>query len=473
MRLLSTASFLVLLTTAPLIGEVHAQSGTEQLPSASTPSSAGISHTLSLSDAIHAAVERNYGTRTAANEVRRSDIETRRANDALLPAASASASYGYNYSLVPLSDRTLNIRDSLTGPTREIIEPAGSHSLRYSVGASFNIYRGGADAARIRAANSSLDAARNTASWSRQQIAYDVTAAYVNALRTNELVRASTQTLAESRAQLDRVKGLFDVGTVPVGQVYQQEAVVGQNELSLIQNQNAFENAKADVLFLLNVPPNEYQTYTLSVEGLDTSVSNATVQAEDLSAARIDQVINSRPDISAARAQIAAQQEQIAITRAALYPSLDATASIGGGGSNADLTRVHTTNDLNFGLNLSVPIFDRNQNRLLIEEQEIDIESQRIRLEQDVQQIRSDVAKASNNLASSREALDASARGLKSAEESLRLATERLRVGAGTQIDVIVAQAQVETARTNRVNAKFNYVLAQRQLQYTLGQWSY
>jgi outer membrane protein len=128
---------------------------------------------------------------------------------------------------------------------------------------------------------------------------------------------------------------------------------------------------------------------------------------------------------------------------------------------------------LNGGLVLRVPIFDRLQNRIEIQQQEIDIESNRIRLQQEEQEIRADIAKSMNNLRSAERALDASARALRSAEESLRLAEERLRVGAGIQVDVVVAQAQVETARTNRVNAIYNYVLAQKQIEYTLGQTTY
>ena len=103
----------------------------------------------------------------------------------------------------------------------------------------------------------------------------------------------------------------------------------------------------------------------------------------------------------------------------------------------------------------------------------MNIENSQIQLNQEIQSLRSDVAKAVNNLKFAERALDASDREVRSAEEGLRLAEERLKVGAGTQVDVIVAQSQVETARTNRINAVFNYVLAQKQIQYTLGQWSY
>lgn len=422
-------------------------------------------------------MSKNYGVIVAQNQAQRSDLEAQRTHDALLPSVSGSASYNYTYDLVPQASRTTLIpADPVTGsPQREILTPAGNHGISYSVGANLNLFNGGSDAARIRSANATLESSQQNLTWTRQLTAYNVTSAFINALRTRELVSSAQKTLGESQAELARVRGLYDAGSIPIGQVYQQEAVVGQNELSVIQAQNNFENAKADVLFLLDIPPNEYNSYQLTVTGIDTSAAAARRMTADttLNASVIESALNARADIESARASITAAEAQVAVIRGQLLPALDATASIGGGGGNSDLFRIHTTNDVSAGLRLSVPIFDRFQNELLMREQELQVETQRVQLQQDLQGIRSDIAKAENNVRAANQALDASDRALRSAEESLRLAEERLKVGAGTQVDVIVAQSQVETARTNRVNAKYNFVFSQRALQYTLGQWSY
>jgi outer membrane protein len=113
------------------------------------------------------------------------------------------------------------------------------------------------------------------------------------------------------------------------------------------------------------------------------------------------------------------------------------------------------------------------QNRILIEQQQIDLQISRIRLEQQEQQYRAEAAKAVNVLRNAERAVDASERALKAAEESLRSAEERLKVGAGIQTDVIVAQATIQAARTNNVNAVYSLLYAQKQLEYLLGKWNY
>jgi outer membrane protein len=467
-------SFIVLVFAMPAFAQLTAPAG--PAPSRSTPSTTTVPNVITLDDAIQEALVRNYTIVTTANSQRRNEIEVSRSEDNLLPSAQASGSYNYTYSLQPVGDRTTTIYDPLTGlPVQTVTTAAGSSSLSYSGTADFNIFNGGADAARIRAAHASLNSATGTLEWTRQQIAFNVTSDYLNALRNNELVDAARKSLDEANAQLTLVRGEYDAGTVPIGQVYQQQAVVGQDQLLLIQAENNYENAKAALLFQLNVPPNQYNNYGFTVAGIDTSTSVATRAAIDtnITDARIDSVINSRPDIIAQQYNVESLIDQVAITRGALLPSLNASAGIEGSGVDPNAFKIQMDNRLVAGLSLTIPLFDRMQNRLLIQEQEVDIETQRINLQQDVQQIRSDAAVAVNNMRSADLALDASDISLTAAEESLRLATERLRVGAGTQVDVIIAEAAVETARTNRVNAKYNFVQAQRQLQYTLGEWHY
>ncbi len=474
---------------------LHTSALFAQAPSSSTPSIANIPQTLTLADAIRAAIARNYGVRQAGNAAQRSDIEvTRSMDNAWLPTAGASGSWRYDYSLEPLSQRTLTVLQETQGMVsttagdsllvrgvpfgaqpQQVVTPAGSHSLSWDASVGYNFFNGGSDVARIHAAQETFGADTNNFFWTRQFTAFTVTSDYLNILRTGELVIAADSTLAEGLAQLTLVQGQYQAGIVPVGNVYQQQAVVDQDSLALIQAVNNNQNAQAALLFELNVPPNQYQAYSFTVEGIDTATSAAARATVDTAITndQLNAVIDNRPDILAQEQNIAASEFNVDITRGHLLPSLNASAGIGGAGVNSTLSGIQMNNGLNVGLSLTVPIFDAMQNRLLIQEQEVDVENARIVLEQDVEQIRSDAITAINNLKAADEALDASQSALTAADESLRLASERLRVGAGTEVDVIVAEAAVETARVNRVNAKYNWVLAQQQLAYTLGKWNY
>jgi outer membrane protein len=452
----STTIFLILLLTARIAGAQSSPAVRE----------------ITLGEAIRLALEKNYTT--AALDVNRSELERTRAGDNLLPSVSGRSSYSYAQSFKKITEYSFDQDSNLIG-TKRAADPY--HSMSYSLDAGFNIYSGGGDAARIRAAARQLDASRYTLKWTRQSVALDVSRYFVNALRTKELMRSAEKTYAQTKAQLDRIRGLYEAGAVPVGQVYQQEAQLGQQELDLIAARNDYENAKSDLFYVMNVPLSVYQSYEVSPSGLDTSASSLRAKAASVvpTAAELENIISTREDFASQRSLISAQEASIDITRSALLPRLDASASIGGSGARfgSDIERTQFSNSYGAGLSLSIPIFDKMQNRILIEQQQIDLQISRIRLEQQEQQYRAEASKAVNVLRNAERAVDASERALKAAEESLRSAEERLKVGAGIQTDVIVAQATIQAARTNNVNAVYSLLYAQKQLEYLLGKWNY
>lgn len=417
---------------------------------------------LTLDQAIRLALDNNYTTRSATNDLTIAQYGSTKASDNLLPTVTGTGSYGYSHSLTP--------QDIFGVP----IDP-NSHSLRYNVGALVNIYNGGYDAANIRSAQYGLDAAKYNLKWVRQQVAFNVVSAYINALRTKELVATNEQTLAESKSQLERIKGLFSAGSVPVIQVYQQEAVVGQQEVQTIAARNNFLNAKTDLLFLLNIAPDSYSSYDVTLNGIDTSLGSLKSKETTVlpTQSLISSLLDQRQDFLAQRASILSSEAAIGLTRSALLPRLGASVGIGGAGSDAQIQSIKLFHSLTGGLSLTVPIYDAAQNRLQIDIQEVQLLTSKIHLEQSEQQFRSDIAKAQNNLSSAQQTLTATESELRSAEESLRSASERLRLGAGIQLDVIIAETQALTARTDRVNAVYSYLFATRQLEYLLGKTNY
>ena len=428
---------------------------------AATYAQATGSREITLDDAVKAALEKNHTAVNASYDLDKAQYGSSKASDFLLPAVNGTAAYTFGDQLT----------SSLIYPT----VPYSTHGLSYGVTASVNIFNGGADAANIRSADYTLDAAKYNLKWTRQSVAFNVTSAYVNALRTKELLKSSQLTYSQDSAQLVRVRAQYTAGAQAINAVYQQEAVVGNDELQTIQSRNNFDNALADMLFQINIPPSRYGEFDVSLHGIDTAVSTMKTRANGLQvdASVIGDLIEHREDFASQRANLLSEEEAIKITRAGLLPTLNASFGIGGSGVDPSISHIQLSHALSGRLTLNVPIYERSQTGLQMDIQRTQLEEGRVLLDQSEQQFRSDITKASNNLRAANQALDASDHALTSAEESFRSATERLRVGAGIQVDVIVAQSQVQTARTNRVNAVYNYVLAVKQLEYLLGRTNY
>ena len=445
--------------------------------SQSTPSAGNIPHTITLDDAIKAAITRNYTTRIASNTVRRDEFSAREARDNMwLPTIQATGGWQYNYSFNPTPEEVEENVDTTGPPTFVQVTPKnGTQSLSYNASATINLFNGFADLASINETEAALGSAQNTSTWTRQQIADNVVKAYLSILLTQELVYAADSTLAEAQAQFSLVQGQYQAGVVAIAQVYTQQSVVAADSLALIQADVNFQNAKVSLLYLLNVSPDQFNNFSFNADGIDTATTPEARAAVDTSIQpqAINAAIDKRPDIIAQEQSIKASEYTVDVTRGGFYPSLSANLGIGGSGSGPNLTSIQLQNGLNAGLQLTIPIFDKFQTTLTVDEQEVDVENARITLEQDVQQMRNNVAMDVNNLKATEKSLDASESAFRAASESFRLADEQLRVGSGTEVEVVIAEAALETARTNRVNAKYNWVLAQKQVDYDLGKWNY
>ena len=88
------------------------------------------------------------------------------------------------------------------------------------------------------------------------------------------------------------------------------------------------------------------------------------------------------------------------------------------------------------------------------------LEQAKVTYDDSVHQVELEVATAVSNLRQAAATVDSAQTGVNVNLEALRLADERLAAGTGTQLDVLNAQQQLTTARSNLVQAEFSYISA-------------
>ena len=77
--------------------------------------------------------------------------------------------------------------------------------------------------------------------------------------------------------------------------------------------------------------------------------------------------------------------------------------------------------------------------------------------------------KAYNNLGTQAVAVESSTDLLASAEESYKNASGRYKAGVGTILDLLTAQNSLASAKQQRVEAAYNWLIAKATLAYALG----
>ena len=120
-------------------------------------------------------------------------------------------------------------------------------------------------------------------------------------------------------------------------------------------------------------------------------------------------------------------------------------------------------------MNLSVPIFSNFNTDYSVEQARLSLIQADIEKSKLEQQIKTEVQTAFLNLESAEKQIEISKRSVKSAELNYTSMKERYNVGAATITELTLANNQYIIAQINKVSGFYDYILAQKELQYALG----
>lgn len=128
-------------------------------------------------------------------------------------------------------------------------------------------------------------------------------------------------------------------------------------------------------------------------------------------------------------------------------------------------------NDDSFSLmlSLSVPIWNRGEGHRKVQKQKLAVEDARLDLEKNNRLMLIELQNAYNNLHSSESLIATAEAGEREAEEVLRVMTDRYEVGMCTLTDLLEAQSQWHSARSNSIEARTQYKIYETDYQRVAG----
>jgi NodT family efflux transporter outer membrane factor (OMF) lipoprotein len=376
-----------------------------------------------LSKYLQKAESANYDIRQAQTLVRRAEADLKRSAARLKPSFNGSATA------------------SASALLSDIDDPSDSYGLSLSGRWDPDIF--GQTQTLIDGSRAALQLQQALAEDTRQAVLAATARAYIQAVEAQlqvELAKTNLDFLTESR-RISEAR--YRLGDTAKGDFSFAEANY-QNALASYENTKQAARAAKRALFILlgDFPENEIEL--AQNLGLPVSLPSRGFPA---------QVLERRPDIVAARAQLAGSAAALKGAQLANWPSLDITGSLSSGSLFSDL---FDPGDYiaRLSAGLSQVIFDGGAIDAGIEAAEANLENNLLNYEERLRRAVSEITNAYDRADTLQRSLVNLEAASESANEALRLESIQFDLGESSLLDVLQVQTRVNSIDASLIRTK-------------------
>ena len=419
---------------------------------------------LTLEQAVQIARERNPAFRRVRLGIRDAEARVLSAYGSFLPSLDATMSWSG-------TRRTTSVGEDDFGGT--IIQDQSrtftSSSASQSVRSSLTLFDGFKNVNRVRAARKGVDVVEARIAAQELTLVGDVSRAFYEAILRQRQIGVEERLLQSAQEDLERQERLFTIASTDQVQVLTAEVRVASQEQALERAINQAEKARLVVLQRLGTlgEITDFEPIGELPEVFDPGV----LDAGDLVAL----ALAGHPSVAQSHAQVGQQEAELARARADRLPSLSATGSYSRGTGTDGYSSFfdfnpNASHGFNFGLSISLPIFQRfsmtqsaSTARVAVDQAEEDAWETRLGVEQ---QVRSAFIDLENAFA----VFQIQTRSRDLNRRRLELAQEQYRLGAVTFIDLQRYIDDVAQAERDLVNRQLDFANALVSLDQQVGQ---
>lgn len=398
------------------------------LPRAEVPA---ITSPLTLERAIDIALSNNPDTRTAWLEARQAQALLGAARSAYFPEVGVGAAVTRD-------------RDGTSfGPSLDL---------------TYLLFDFGGREAQVEQSRQTLVAAGFTHNQVLQDVVLQTEQAYYGVLDAKALLEAQAATLKERQASLDAADARHKAGVATIADVLEARTALSQTRLNYETIEGQLQLQRGLLATTMGVPVTT--PIELGALPVDVPVEEVSQKVEML----IEQAQRARPELAASRALVERARARVRDVRSQFMPSF---------GVKANTARRYSTgtnaSPYSVGVAMRFPLFTGFRNIYDVRAAELGarIAGEDARAAQ--QQVELEVWSSYFSLSTAVQRVRTSRDLLRSARESVDVALGRYRGGVGTIIELLTAQAALEVARAQEVQARTDWFLAVAQLAHDTG----
>lgn len=344
------------------------------------------------------------------------------------------------------------------GRAKSVGEDAIGNSFGNGLTVSWPIWTGGAvesaiDSARYAKNISDLEVYRTEAATKLSAVK-----AYYNYLEAIKKAEVQHESVSDYQSHLTNVQQQFDAGVVAKLDVLTSNVSLANAKRASIAADNTRDVAEANLNNIMRIPMNT------KINALDKDFPEPEFDIT------MDQAIlmaqKYRWELVEADYQVRVANENLRSAKAGYMP----TVAVNSGYNWKDSDFPGFANKgWSIGGSVSWPIWDGGATQAAIKKAEAGVKVAQEQLLQSRESVELEVRQDYLNILAAKEQIRATEASVAEAEEAYKIAEVRYSSGVGTNLDVLDAELQLSTARTNYISALYNYNIGLATLENAMG----
>lgn len=445
----------------------------------------------SLNECISYAQEHNVSIQKAILNENLTEIDQKEAFSSFLPTANFSGSHSW----------TIGLNQNIT---TGLLENQTTQFTSTGLDVSMDIYRGGQNHSKKRRADLAVLAARYQSEKIKDDVSLNVINAYLQILFNKEQLKVHKAQLYFDENQLQRVQSLVEAGAVPAGDLLDSKATVARSKQNVVLTENALKLAKLSMVQLLQLK--NYENFEIKDEEMEILHSQALLESPEEIINNAKKVVR---DLKITELRTEMAKEDIKIAKSAYLPTLRGFYNFASRIAYADVIKgyeINTSNPQtigyvqdtyqpvlapsttpvfgsppsfleqldnnkghNFGLILSIPIFNGYSVRNNIKRAENNYTQAKLDLEQSTLELEQKVYTAYVDTKGAYETYLAAEKVLESRKLSYQYAKDRYDVGLINIFDLNQSQNLLQSAQSEALRTKYDFIFKTKILEYYFG----
>ncbi len=416
---------------------------------------AGILPAYNVEQAIARAIDANPDLDAAFLQISSANYDKRTAYGAMFPMLTSSASY-----MKTQGTAWTTISTPPTFVPSTIEADIDKWTLEWQIAAIqpiFPFYNllGQAKIARIAEESANLQFEN-----AKLQLSGAVQTTFIEYMRFDALIKTTKSAIKRAEEQLNTTKVGYELGLRPRLDVLQAEVDLATLENNLVQVKNQKEIVRAALQSMLALPITQETEFV----GSFNTLPKINLTFEEC----LNRAMENRLELKLGRLTVSMAETGKSVANSSYFPSinLQAAYAVTGMGDNES----GDSNVLAFGLNAEWHIFTGLARYNAVQKAKVGISQARYALMSSMDSIANEVKAQYLNVNEAKERISVSTKAVEKAQESYNAALASYELGAGTNLDVMLAQLGLANEESNHTSAMADYFLAISRLHTSMGE---